>query len=337
MDARFETRSRINLMVSFANMMPTSPWNTRRSQSLCSFDIARIIAIFLVVMQHLLTIFDYRPPVILGCLNPGQLGVTIFCVLSGYFSMRSHNKNLTTWLAHRLGRIYPPYWISLSAIFLANMLIGYKPVTLGLVASEYLGTALFTHSGVMVGVHIWFISLILLCYGIAAVLRWQRTVLPLAIVVTIAALFRWPLISAHVLSFLVGCSLSNFGTLKQAWKTELVIVIIGTLGIVFLDTHFAYPLAALGVLLLCSASTSPSPGILILLSELTYEFFLVHGPIYLGLAKYAHLSFISDLFWGTLLAICATMILSVASSLFLACAYHFWHSFFCKTINIHAE
>jgi hypothetical protein len=90
-------------------------------------------------------------------------------------------------------------------------------------------------------------------------------------------------------------------------------------------------------LLLCFTWTSPSPGILILLSESTYEFFLVHGPIYLGLAKYAHLSFISDLFWGTLLAICATMILRVASSLFFACAYCFWNSFLCKTINIHAE
>jgi peptidoglycan/LPS O-acetylase OafA/YrhL len=287
-----------------------------RSASLCSFDLARIAAISLVAMQHLLTISNHKPPLLLDCLNIGQLGVTVFCALSGYFSLRSSKTNNLRWIARRLKRIFIPYWISLIAIFTVNSIVGYKPVSPGLIASEFLGTALFTHPGSLVGVHVWFISLILLCYAIAFVLRWKPATLPIFALIAVTAFF-WgqPLVAGHVLSFLAGCALSKCITWTQRLRIGVLAAAICAAGLAFVGTCFAYPIAATVVLLLCNAPSATSPAWLTPLSETCYEFFLVHGPIYLGLAKFAHFGIVANLAIGTSLAIIAAILLRAAASL----------------------
>jgi peptidoglycan/LPS O-acetylase OafA/YrhL len=293
-----------------------APFSGRtRVASLCSFDLARIAAISLVALQHLLTVSGHRPPLLLGCLNVGQLGVTVLCGLSGYFSMRSSRTTNLGWISRRLNRIFIPYWISLVAIFTANAVVGYKPVSLGLIVSEFAGTALFTHPGSLVGVHVWFISLILMCYAVAVVLRWKAATLPLFVTLAVAAVFcADALVAAHVLSFLAGCSLAKCGVWKRLWPMGMLIVVGCALGIGSLNACFAYPCAATIVVLLCNTWFATSPARLARWSESTYEFFLVHGPIYLGLAKYAHLGIFANAVFGTSLAIIATILLRAAAS-----------------------
>jgi hypothetical protein len=292
-----------------------------RPASLCSFDVARVAAISLVALQHLLTISDRQPPLVLNCLNVGQLGVTVFCGLSGYFSMRSSATSNPSWIVRRLKRVFIPYWISLMVIFVANGIVGYKPVSPCLIVSEFLGTALFTHPGALVGVHVWFISLILICYAIAAVIRWRPAALPLFAIGAVAAVCEGQAsVAGHVLSFLAGCLLSKCGEWKQQFVVGSLIAVVCAAGIAVLNAHFAYPFAAMIALLLCSGWLAPSPSWLTRLSESTYEFFLVHGPIYLGLAKYAHLGIVANLAFGTLLAIVAAFVLRSASRAVSNCA-----------------
>lgn len=302
---------------------------TVTTRPLRSFDVARILAISLVAAQHLLTISDHRPPLLLGCLSVGQLGVTIFCGLSGYFSLRSGRTSNLDWATRRLKRVFIPYWITLLAIFAANAVVRYKPATLGLIVSEFLGTALFTHAASLVGVHVWFISLILICYAIALVVRWKPELMWLFLLAVIAATWQWdPLVACHVLSFLVGCALG-----KGRLPTVALIAAVSLAGIGLGNLFFAYPLAAMAVLSLCIASSEASPSWLARASELTYEFFLVHGPIYLGLARYAHLGLPANLVLGTLLAIAATIVLHGASSAVEQCVAFLWQREFFRGIR----
>jgi peptidoglycan/LPS O-acetylase OafA/YrhL len=294
-----------------------------------SFDVARIVAISLVAAQHLLTISDYKPPLLLGCLGVGQLGVTIFCGLSGYFSLRSSRTSNLDWARRRLIRIFIPYWITLVAIFAANAVVRYKPVTLGLIVSEFLGTALFTHAASLVGVHVWFISLILICYAIALVVRWKPKSMWLFLLAVIAAAWLWdPLVACHVLSFVAGCALG-----KGRLPTVALIAAFSLAGVGLGNCFFAYPLAAMAILALCIASSAASPSWLARASELTYEFFLVHGPIYLGLARYAHLGLPANLVLGTLLAIAAAIVLRGASFAAVQCTALLWQRAFFRRIR----
>jgi hypothetical protein len=287
---------------------------TTRTASLCAFDIARLAAVSLVALQHLLTISGLHPPLLFNCLNVGQLGVTIFCGMSGYFSLRSSQKNALQWISRRLARIYIPYWIALSAILVANEVVRYKPASIALIVSEYLGTALFTHPNAMVGVHVWFISLILMCYAIAMVLRWKPAALPLFAIAAVMALYHEMSIGAeHILSFLAGCCLAKCGGWKQRLPMAAMVVGLGAAGFGWVDACFAYPLAAIVVLLVCNITTALSPAWLSSASESTYEYFLVHGPIYLCLAKYAHFNVFANALVGTPLAILATILLRVAA------------------------
>jgi peptidoglycan/LPS O-acetylase OafA/YrhL len=302
--------------------------------SLCSFDIARIVAISLVALQHLLTVSDWSPPQLFGCLDLGQLGVTIFCGLSGYFSLRSSAANPLNWLFRRLKRVMIPYWISLGAIFIANAIVGYKPATFGLIISEIFGTALFTHPHGLVGVHVWFISLILMCYGMALMLRWKPAVLPFfAAAVFTLSFWDKSLLPAHLLSFLAGCALSKTDDWKRRMAVASIIVLFCGLGIGARNVRLAYPLAATAALLPCSAWLASSPYWLSRTSECTYEFFLVHGPIYLGLAKFAGFGIFANLWIGTFAAILAAILLRATSFTVLAYIEAIWWRILLRGIN----
>jgi hypothetical protein len=234
-------------------MMEMAVFTKTRSSSWLSFDLARIAAISLVVWYHLLSVSDIDPPQIFGLLNIGQLGVAIFCGLSGYFSLRSIRTGNRPWITHRLKRIFMPYWLSLIPIFVANAVTHYKPMSVSLILSEFLGLAGFTHRQSLVGVHVWFISLILACYGIAVVIRWRQSSLPLIAVLVFLA-FRWdPIFLAHIVSFLSGCVLSIFHRSSRRSWIGIAVILLCVAGTVILHKDFAYPVAATLMVLICMA------------------------------------------------------------------------------------
>ncbi len=280
----------------------------KRASSRLGYDCARIVAISLVALTHICAVSGSVLPSLFG-LNIGQLGVAIFCILSGYFSMLSQEKNNLRWIMRRAHRIVLPYWLSLLPIFAANAVVGYKPTSTGLVVSEFLGTGYFTHPKSLVGVHVWFMSLLLVCYGIALVVRWWRATLPFFVVLTVCTMGWDRLFSAHVLSFLSGCVLATVQ--RSASRNYAVIFVVAALASGVITSHrcYGYPLVATLTLLACTAFKAPSPRWLALASERSYEFFLVHGPIYLGFAVYFHLGPCALLFFGTPVATIAAMLL----------------------------
>ena len=109
------------------------------------------------------------------------------------------------WLGRRLKKILVPYWLALTAMLLLNYAFHYKPATLGLILAQYAGIAGFTHPLSLIGVQTWFISVILACYLLAALIRFDRIFLPLSVVVALALLLNHaPNYWGCILQFLAG-------------------------------------------------------------------------------------------------------------------------------------
>lgn len=287
---------------------------------LLSFDVFRIAAMSLVALQHLISTVSKEGPSLFHTLDLGQLGVACFCAISGYFSLRAGSTGNVQWLTRRLKRVFIPFWISLIAIFLANALTHYKPVTAGLVISEFLGTALFTHGNSLIGVHVWFISLILLCYAMALCLRISRQCFPFLAFISLSLVGWNALVSSHMISFLCGCLLAE--TPHTSQRGAAISISLGCIVAIFLlNLQFAYPLIVVWLILICASIPSISSPRVSVVSNATYEFFLVHGPIYLGLAVYARLGFFANLIVGTVIAILATVVLcKIENAIFAALA-----------------
>jgi peptidoglycan/LPS O-acetylase OafA/YrhL len=187
-----------------------------------------------------------------------------------------------------------------------NAVIGYKPIMAGQIVSQFLGTGYFTHRDSLVGVHTWFISLILVCYGLAALVRGQRWLLPLFGIVVIALLPLDGFLLGPLLAFLAGGVIACV-----SWTgTALYVLTAATwVSSILVNEDFAYPLLAILALAAGSVPLGMSSPRLTRVSRATYEFFLVHGTIYLVLARYAGLPFLANLLLGTGLAVLATWFL----------------------------
>jgi peptidoglycan/LPS O-acetylase OafA/YrhL len=283
-----------------------------------------------VAWQHGLSISGIEPRPIFGRLNIGQLGVTIFCALSGYFVMHSQDRPYR-WLWRRLNRLYVPYWITLIAMFSANQVVGYKPVSWTLVVSEFLGIAYFTHPGEILGVHVWFISLILLCYGIAFAIRWNRWLLPACVPLAALAMLWNPFLAQHLLSFLAGTILA---VTRRKCVSGGGLALITFVATATAGGGFVYPLAGTIALFAGGLVPGASPRVLAAASTLTYEFFLIHGPVYLLLGTIVGCGFLETITVGTLIAAPGSLLLHRISLVAPAAIGHF-RSRVISAISVH--
>jgi len=202
------------------------------------------------------------------------------------------------WLSKRLRRIYVSYWFTLVAILAANLCFQYKPMSWTLVISQFLGIAYFTHRGQMIGVTNWFISLILLCYVIAAFVRWERRLLPVFVAITLGLMHREdPKFAGCVLAFMAG---GVVAMTPKIWNGALGVAGVCLMATATGRSAFAYPLAGSVAIMVGTPFAGEKSRVLALASECTYEFFLVHGPIYLGLSRVMGLDFFGNLISGRL-------------------------------------
>ena len=125
------------------------------------------------------------------------------------------------------------------------------------------------------------------------------------------------LVSAQVLSFLCGCVVAMTAAGNRWWMTAGTLLLC-TLGATTVGSFAAYPVMASVVVIVCVRVRRPGYHELRAISDATYEFYLVHGPIYLGLARYAGFSLATNACIGTLLAVVATVILKGLSAAFVA-------------------
>ncbi|RMF85607.1 MAG: hypothetical protein D6739_04280 [Nitrospirae bacterium] len=268
---------------------PSQPAAGGGGRYLASLDLLRLLAITLVTAQHGLSVTDHFEATRVGPLSMGQLGVALFCALSGFLAFRDQ-RTAGAWLWRRLTRIYPAYWIVMAASFLLTAATGKKPFDLFQVLSQMAGTGFFTHGWDLVNIVSWFVSLILLCYAVAFVGR--ATGRPRTVLVAAAAIAAWLLgghrevsLSRHVLAFAGAGLYRLYGgrARRRALFLGLALLLGGGMAI---DPQFLY--AAVSLALLATALAVPHLTLPYAdtLAAYCYEYFLVHG-IFLDGARVA--------------------------------------------------
>ncbi len=282
-----------------------------KSGKLAVLDMLRIGSMAAIVYQHLLPMYGRsaggtRFP------NIGQLGVTVFCGLSGYFAFRHVDSDGYCWIRKRLRRTMPTYWVALTIVLLLNGFSHYKPMSVRIVALEYAGLAGLVDGNSRIGQPFWFITLMLLCYGIAFGLRPRPIWIPIGVICAAMFLYLdagvW--YATHVISFLL-CGLV---AAQATARTTAVAIFVAAIMSVVQSSAWLYPLVSLTCLAVAVRATSQSPSWLAAASEGTYEFFLVHGVVYLALAHSLHVPLAANVVLGTLLAAIAAYCLRAVMS-----------------------
>jgi len=274
----------------------------RTRDSLLSFDLLRLASAAAVAFGHCWALYEDNNPLMIGQVRVGRCGVAILCAIGGYFAFLHRSGPSWPWLRKRLARVYPPYWVTYAILLASNHWFHQRPVTWGLVVSEFCGTGYFTH-GYLLGVHLWFISLILACYCLAAILRRYPDALPaVVLLVFLPESVGGPEISGMMLSFFLGAATAVH---KTAWLPAIGVVAGVGLG-VGIDRDFQY-LAAAGVgLLLARTSTAKSPGWVASAAQGSYEFYLLHPIAFLAFKELLGTGFVLNFLAGS-----ATTVLGV--------------------------
>lgn len=252
-------------------------------------DALRVVALALVVLAHVIEVarLTLRPGV-LG-VDWGQLGVACFCVMAGSFALGGR-RTLGAWLVDRVLRLFPAYWLVTLAAFGANAVVDYKPATVGLFVSQMLGLGYFTHGGAsLVNVPSWFLSLIVACYAVAAVVRASRAPRAtvgamIAVTVALVALGVHSDFTRQVLAFLLGMAVRQAGLLERPAAVQASIALAGA-GAILIAPNFAYAGWGLAAFLLFAALPLPGWRPVRFVSDVSYEAFLVHGPVVVLVAR----------------------------------------------------
>lgn len=239
----------------------------------------------LVVLQHTMSLADREDLTSLAGLSIGQLGVAMFLVVSGFLSFESR-RTPTNWLAQRLCRVYPAFWIAMIGSFCLATLFSYKNASVGQIVSQMLGTGLWTHSDKLVNSPTWFVSLILACYIATFLSRLIERPGLIAAISSIGLTFlvardAAPWLLSHFLTYAVASTIAAY-----AWDTQRKVATLSIAGVLtilalLIQPAFAYTAISLVVVelsLLCQARSR----IVKLAADYSYEFYLVHGVALAG-------------------------------------------------------
>jgi peptidoglycan/LPS O-acetylase OafA/YrhL len=212
-------------------------------------DKLRLLAIVYVTIHHVRSVggLPTWPPSV----SLGDLGIGIFCVISGYLAFRTAERPWP-WLRKRLLRLYPAYWIATILAFALNWATHYKAADLGLFASQLTGLGYFWYGReALVNQPTWFVSLILLCYGVAFIAKCARR---------------------PALGLMVALLAAGGVCIYPGSHPAAVFLIL-------------FCLAGLAAIAGVQLPRRPSPRWLALPTDYIYEYFLVHGIFIAGAAK----------------------------------------------------
>ena len=192
-----------------------TPSDVSSRPNLVGLDFARVLAMSLVVLQHTMSLADREDLTSLAGLSIGQLGVAMFLVVSGFLSFESR-RTPTNWLAQRLCRVYPAFWIAMIGSFCLATLFSYKNASVGQIVSQMLGTGLWTHSDKLVNSPTWFVSLILACYFATFLSRLIERPRLIAAISSIGLTFlvardAAPWLLSHFLTYAVASTIAAYG------------------------------------------------------------------------------------------------------------------------------
>lgn len=239
----------------------------------------------MVVIQHTLSLADREDLTVLAGLSIGQLGVAVFLVVSGLLSCESR-RTPVAWLSQRLCRVYPAFWIAMIGSFCLASMSGYKNASLGQIASQMLGTGLWTHGDELVNSPTWFVSLILACYlgtflsRFVGRPRFVAAVCSIGLTIIVAR-DAAPWLQSHFLTYAVSCAIAAypFGTIRNV----TTLLIAASFGILAVTIQPAFAYTALSLLIVeLSLRLRNRPRAIRLAADYSYEFYLVHGVALAG-------------------------------------------------------
>lgn len=312
----------------------------RPGQRLEVLDELKGLAIILVVLYHAGGVLTWNNHL------HGDLGVDMFVILSGLgLSLSPAYPGAKAFLRRRLVRIFPVYWLVLTAYVLLNthfLQLNYTPANIAL---HYLGIHGWfgDRYAMTINDSFWFITLILSLYLMYALIQRsggsaERMLLASA-VVSVAAAFAWFFtgqsgsfghlglrIPGFVLGLLVG-RLLLVGQLELAFNTWLLLAVFiftyvpYTQGIVFHTVA-----VAAGLMAVYAFGLHPRLGseignrlrrVLRFLGDHSLEIFLLHQPLIREYNVYLHGRWLNDpapgrlsLTVGMLIGFAVTLILS---------------------------
>jgi peptidoglycan/LPS O-acetylase OafA/YrhL len=253
--------------------------------NLVGLDIVRVLAMSMVVMQHALSIAGRDDLTLVAGLSIGQLGVAIFLAVSGLLSLESRRAP-TNWLAQRLFRVYPAFWIAMVGSFCLAMLSGYKKASVGQIISQMLGTGLWTHSRELVNSPTWFVSLILACYFATFLSRLTQRPGRVALVSSAGLTFlvardSAPWLLSHSLTYSVASIIAAYASDKTRRCVSVGLATVLIILALLVQPAFAY--AAISLIIVESSLLFQTRSRIIkLAAEYSYEFYLIHGVALAG-------------------------------------------------------
>lgn len=135
-----------------------------------SVQLIRIVAMFLIILDHLLMGVDIPLKSLISQVT--NSGVLIFLFLSGFLYGKKITSNWSQWYVKRIARICVPMWIFMIVDFIVEYALW------GNFELKYIFIYMFNLQGIL-GVNIggeslWFLTLIMLCYLITPLLQWIR-------------------------------------------------------------------------------------------------------------------------------------------------------------------
>lgn len=275
---------------------------------LSGLDTLRLLALGLVVLQHVATMMGGYADAQWRGISPGQTGVAIFCFISGFLSSLSVPSSRLNWVKRRLLVIFPAYWVVTAGAFALALITPYKHISIGLFLSQMMGTGYFTHGWELVNVVSWFVTLILTCYLLSLIgwsIPFRNTywiIVAVLAIVLFASRVEVPF-SRHILAYAGGVLFAA----NVKWRT----VLAGLFGCamiagVSLDPQFFYAGASGILVAMALANYVPVLPWAEWVNKYSYEYFLVHGILLAVSFK-----FVSKPYWAASLGIVGAMMCAV--------------------------
>jgi len=268
--------------------MNSTELTTQTPDRFPGLDILRVLAMALITVQHALAAVGHSGWAQIRGVDAGQIGVSLFCAVSGLLAMNDHRAP-AGWFLRRLQRLFPPYWIAMLFSFAVTAWAGRKSFDLYQFVSQMLGLGYFTHGWFLVNQVTWFISLILLCYVLTLAAKYAGRPCTVMGMLSAAALAVVLLgievdLSQHILSFclagLAMCLPRKFRKLYFIGLSLLLFLLI------FRTRHAAF--AAISMLLtgLFYRASWGQHVFFRMVGGGLYEYFLVHGIFFVGAGQF---------------------------------------------------
>lgn len=247
-----------------------------------SLDALRTFAVALVFVHHALSLAGSEPRLSTLDVPLGRIGTALFVALAGALAALTTAPTAGEWLWRRLSRIYPAYWLVMAAVLIVAVWTGYKPVSPAQGVSQLLGLGLFTHPSELVHVATWFVSLILLLYGLTALAKHLGPDRWIAAAIAVASLAAPQLgidagHSAHASTYFAAYVAFRAPAEKRvAW----LIAVSAAMGWAAVAVWPVWTCGAIALALIGAAIDIPfrAPAFQ-RVARYSYEFYLTNGPV----------------------------------------------------------